>query len=87
MKLKSGFVLKEIAGETVVVSVAANLDLNGIITLNSTAKTLWLALEGGVDSMDDLVSALTGEYDVTPERAREAAEGFVKRLEGLNFLE
>lgn len=87
MKLKSGFVLKEIAGETVVVSTDSDLDLNGIITLNSTAKTLWLALEVGVEGMDQLVSALTTEYDVDEATALKAAEGFVNRLKELDFLD
>ena len=87
MKLKKGFVLKEIAGECVVVSVNSTLDLNGIITLNATAKTLWLALEKGVEGIDDLVVALTSEYDVSTERAKEAADGFVAKLKELNFLD
>lgn len=86
MKLKNGFVLKEIAGECVVVSVNADLDLRGIITLNSTAKTLWLALEAGVDGIDELVVALTAEYEVTDELARDAAENFVKKLKELSLL-
>ena len=86
MKLKNGFVLKEIAGECVVVSVNADLDLRGIITLNSTAKTLWLALEAGVGGIDELVAALTSEYDVTEDVARDAAENFVKKLKELNLL-
>jgi hypothetical protein len=69
-----------------VVSTDSDLDLNGIITLNSTAKTLWLALEGGVDGIDQLVSALTAEYDVDEPTARVAAEGFVNRLKELDFL-
>jgi len=87
MKLKSGFVLKEIAGECVVVSVNSDLDLNGMITLNSTAKTLWLALENGVEDMDELVKALLDEYEVDEARARSAAESFVAKLKELNFLD
>lgn len=86
MKLKEGFVLKEIAGECVVVSANADLDLNGVITLNSTAKTLWLALEAGVEGMDELVIALTNEYEVDEAVARRAAESFVSKLKELNFL-
>lgn len=86
MKLKTGFVLKEIAGECIVVSVDSNLDLGGIITLNSTAKTLWLALEKGVDSVDELVIALTSEYDVDADLAKTSAEGFLDKLKELNFL-
>ena len=87
MKLKSGFVLKEIAGECVAVSTNDNVKVSGMITLNSSAKTLWLALESGVEDFDGLVLALTSEYDVTEERAREAVESFLAKLRELDFLE
>ena len=86
MKLKSGFVLKEIAGECMVVSTDSNLDLKGMISLNSTAKTLWLVLEQGAEDMDCLVRALTSEYDVDEALAEKAAESFVARLKELDFL-
>lgn len=85
MKLKSGFVLKEIAGECVVVAVDSALNLDGMITLNDTAKTMWLLLEGGAD-LDALVKALTAEYEVTDELARAAAVQFVDKLKELDFL-
>ena len=87
MKLKNGFVLREIAGDCVVVSVNSDLDLDGVITLNGTAKTLWLALEAGVSSVDELVLALTSEYDVDEATARLAAESFISKLKELDFLE
>ena len=87
MKLKKGFVLREIAGDCVVVSVNAELKLDGVITLNGTAKTLWLALEEGVEGIDALVSALTAEYDVDEAMAFAAAESFISKLKELDFLE
>ena len=85
MKLKNGFILKEIAGEYVVVAVDSALNLDGMITLNDTARTMWLCLEDGTD-MDGLTKALTDEYEVTNELARSAAEQFVARLKELDFL-
>lgn len=87
MKLKDGFVLREIAGECVVVSVNSDLNLDGVITLNGTAKTLWLALEIGVEDTDELVTALTSEYDVDEVTARTAVESFIAKLKELDFLE
>ena len=87
MKLKKGFVLRELAGECVVVSTNSELNLNGIITLNSTAKTIWLALESGVEDTAGLVSALVAEYDVTEELATTATENFLAKLKELNFLD
>ena len=86
MKLKNGFVLREIAGECVVVAVDKTLNFDGMITLNETAKTIWLLLEKGAE-IDEIVKVLTGEYDVSDEIAREAVESFVGRLTELEFLE
>ena len=87
MKLKEGFVMKEIAGECVVISTSSGLNLKGAISLNSTAQTIWKALANGVETIDELVTALMQEYDVDEARARKAAEGFVAKLKELNFLE
>ena len=85
MKLKNGFVLKELAGECVVVPANSALRLDGMITLNDTAKTIWLALEKGAE-MEEIVAALTEEYDVTEAVARSAAEAFIAKLKEHEFL-
>ena len=85
MKLKNGFVLREIAGECVVVAVNKTLNFDGMITLNETARTMWLLLEDGAE-FDELTKALTDEYDVSDELAREAAQSFIGKLTELEFL-
>lgn len=85
MKLKDGFVLKEIAGECVVVATDASLNLDGMITLNDTAKTIWKTLEKGAE-IDEIVCAITDEYEVDADTARKAAVAFVAKLKELNFL-
>lgn len=86
MKLKNGFTLREVAGSCVVVPTGADIDLNGMITLNETAKTLWQRLERDAE-IDDLVQALLAEYDVEASVARGAAERFVVKLKEFGFLE
>ena len=49
MKLKDGFILRSVAGETVVVPTGDDLDLNMMITLNETGKFLWEHLEKGAE--------------------------------------
>ena len=85
MKLKNGFVLREVAGEIVVIPSGDELDLNVMITLNNTGKFLWQKLENGAET-EELVAALLAEYDVTPELAQQAVEAFVARLKELDFL-
>ena len=86
MKLKKGFVLREVAGETVVVPVNAELNFNGMITLNETAKVLWNILENETTE-DALVKALLGEFNVDEATAQNDVALFVQKLKGLDFLE
>lgn len=86
MKLKNGFVLREVAGKCVAVPTGTNINFNGMITLNGTAKVLWDCLEKGAE-IEDLAKALLAEYDVDRETAEKHAAAFVEKLKGLNFLE
>lgn len=86
MKLKSGFLLHELAGETFAVAVDPSLKVEGMISLNESAKLLWQALEVGAE-MPDLVKVLRGEYEVDEALANKAAGDFVNRLRALDILE
>lgn len=85
MKLKTGFVLQEVAGETVVLPVDSALDMNMMITLNGTAKFLWQLLERDT-TKEALVDALLGEYEVDRPTAQVCVDNFVKELENNGFL-
>ena len=85
MKLKEGFILREVAGQIVVLPSGDDLDLNMMITLNDTGKFLWERIEKGAE-VDELVAALLGEYDVDEANARAGVERFVAKLENNGFL-
>lgn len=85
MKLKNGFILRDVGGECVVVPSGADIDLNGMITLNATAKTLWQQLEQEADTAD-LVAALLAEYEVDEATARAAVDRFIATLKENDFL-
>lgn len=86
MKLKNGFVLREVAGETVVVPVEADLNFNGMITLNEPAKVLWGVLEKETTA-EELVNAILAEFDVDRATAQDDVDAFIQKLKGLDFLE
>lgn len=85
MKLKDGFLLRTIAGQTVVLPSGGDLDLNMMITLNDTGAFLWEKLQQETDEAA-LVAALLAEYDVDEPRAAAAVSAFVKKLEDNQFL-
>lgn len=85
MKLKPTFLLRKIAGQTVVLPTSTELDLNMMITLNDTGAFLWEHL---VEETDEpaLVAALLAEYDVDEATAKNAVSAFVKKLRDNGFL-
>ena len=85
MKLKEGLVLRDVAGQTVVLPAGEDLDLNMMITLNETGKFLWTLLENNKQE-SDLIDALLAEYDVDSQTAASAVAGFVAKLNEHGFL-
>lgn len=85
MKIKEGFLLRKVAGQTVVLPTGGDLDLNMMITLNDTGAFLWEKLQNDCDEAG-LVAALLKEYDVDEETARSCVADFVKKLSAHEFL-
>lgn len=80
MKLKKGFVLRDLGGQSVVVAVGeATKTFNGIIKLNETSAFLWKKLEGDF-TKEILVNCLLEEYDVEKDVAEKNVDYFVDTL-------
>lgn len=86
MKLKDGFILRQMAGETVVIPAGGDLDMNMMITLNGTGGLLWQCLEQGAEKAE-LVAALLDKYDVDEATAKADVEAFLEKLERHGFLD
>ena len=86
MKIKEGYMLRTVAGCSVVVAVGmSTMDFNGMINLNDTGAFLWKKLESGA-SEDELVSAMLSEYDVDEETAKRDIDAFLKKLKEAELL-
>ena len=86
MKIKAGLCLREVAGESVVVSVGADLDFDGMITLNDTAAFLFRALSCEREE-GELIRLLLDEYEVDEATARAAVQSFTAKLSEMDFLD
>lgn len=85
MKLKGGFLLRQVAGQNVVLPGEDTLELNMLITLNDTGAFLWEKLREEITE-DALVKALLAEYDVQEPLARSCVSDFLKKLNENGFL-
>lgn len=86
LKIKEGYVLKNIADNYVVVSVGeGNVDFNSMITTNETGAFLWDILANGA-SKEDLVKAVLAEYDVDEAIVTADVDKFIQKLSDKNIL-
>ena len=70
MKIKTGFVLREMCGENIVAAEGLqHINFNKLISLNSTAAFLWKALEGKEFTQEDMAQLLVDEYGIDRELA------------------
>jgi len=80
MKLKENFALRQVADTWVVLPLGEKtLDFSAMLKLNDSGALLWKVLENG-GSPEDLVSALTAEYEVSADRARTDVDAFLEKL-------
>ena len=80
MKAKENFLLRQVAGSWLVMPIGQEmLDFNGILALNETGAFLWQKLQEGA-TVEELATALIGEYKVSLEEARADVKEFCDAL-------
>ena len=87
MKLNKTFVLRQVAGNWVVLPLSdATVNFNGMLSLNETGVMLWKLLEQG-STREALAQALTDEYDVTYDQALADVDEYRGKLKRAGCLE
>lgn len=87
MRIKKKFVLREIAGEYVLVPVGeAARALNGIVTVNELGAFLWNLLQEE-QTEQTLLNAVLDAYAVEEERARQDIRGFLQLLRDNHLMD
>ncbi len=87
MKIKEGFKLRNVCGESIIVAEGReNIDFSKIISLNESAAFLWTAVEGRDFSVQDMADLLANEYDVTPEAALADAKSLAEKWQEIGIV-
>lgn len=86
MKIKDGYVLRQVAGNSIVIAVGDEaLNFNGIITINGAGTFLWEKLMNGADK-DSLLKAMLSEYDIDEATASADIDEFLLKLKNADLL-
>lgn len=88
MKIKSGFILRDVGGKTFVVAVGErSKEFKGMVTLNETGKFIWKALEKET-TVEEIVDAMLQAYECDDKAMVENdVKVFIAKLEGDGILE
>lgn len=78
MRLKNGFVLREMCGEHIVSGEGIeHINFNKLISLNSTAAFLWKEVEGKDFTAQTLAKLLIDRYGIDKELAMKDSENLI----------
>lgn len=89
MKLKEGFVLRQVCGENVITGEGLGaINFGKLLALNETAAWLWKEADAQGDfTVDSLADKLCEEYEVTAEQARQDVAAIVKKWQEVEVVE
>lgn len=87
LKIKDGYVLREVAGEWVVIARGEKaVDTGSVMLLNETSAFLWNLLKNEC-SVQQLTMSLLSEYNVDDETANRDVKGFIDILKNAGVIE
>lgn len=68
-KIKDGLLIREVAGEHVLIDTNGGVDFSKMLMLNDTAVSIVNLLRQGARTAEELANAIAEEYEVTEDVA------------------
>lgn len=88
MKVKKGFVLRDVCGEHIIVAEGKeNIDFNNIISMNETAAFLWKNIIDKDFDTEYMVDKLLEEYDIDEDTAKRDCQTLVNQWLDAGIIE
>lgn len=87
MKMKSGFVIKEVSDKLIVIPTGSEvINFRGIMTLNESGKRLFDLLQNEIE-LEEIIKEFERIYDVTYDIAKSDVEVFIDQLRSHNLIQ
>ncbi len=87
MKIKQGFVMRDVAGQAVAIATGeASKSFHGMVKLNDTGAVIWNGIEKGLDEAE-IAEQLVASYDVEVGQALKDVESFIARMRDAGLVE
>jgi hypothetical protein len=88
MRIKDGYVLREVCGERVIMGEGLGaIDFGRLLCLNETAAWLWKEAQAMGDfTVETLAEKLSGEYEVSAEEARQDVMEIIQEWKSVGVI-
>lgn len=87
MKIKDGFILKDVAGSKIVIATgSAKLDFNGVITFNNVGADVFTMLDG-TKTVEEIVSHIAADYGVDEATVKADVHKLIDKMRKHNLIE
>lgn len=87
MKIKQGFVMRDVAGQAVAIATGeASKSFHGMVKLDDTGAFIWNGIEKGLDEAE-IAGQLAASYDVEVGQALKDVESFIARMRDAGLVE
>lgn len=87
MKIKDGFIMKDVAGSKVVLPIGERQnDLKGIITFNEIGAEVFNMLDG-TNSVEEIAHKIAKDYDTPYETVEADVNKLVKKMREQGLIE
>lgn len=87
MRANKEMIMREIAGETVLIPTGQTaMRLHGMISLSESGAMLWKMLKDE-PTVQEMVQAVLTEYDIDAVTAKKDVEAFVQQMQDVGILE
>lgn len=88
MKIRNGFVLREMCGENIVAAEGLeHINFNKLISLNESAAYLWKELIGKEFTAEDMAELLIARYEIDKELALKDSAALCKAWQDAGIAE
>lgn len=87
MKVKEGYILKNVAGENIVIATGeARLSFNGIITFNEVGAEVFTRLDG-THTVDQIAQEIASLYNAPKDIIEKDVNNLIEKMRNHGLLE
>lgn len=87
MKIKEGFILKNVAGSNIVIATGEEkISFKGVMTFNEVGAEVFTLLNGE-NSVESIVEKLSAEYDAPKEQIEADVKALIEKMREYGLIE